>query len=302
MNQDKRMIIKPLGFPWKTQDPFIFCAHHRDLYPKGNMSMGPDKSLIGRNLGNDFTIKDGWRMYHGQSIPGFPSHPHRGFETITIVKEGIIDHTDSLGAAGRFGAGDVQWMTAGKGVQHAEMFPLIHQDKENHLELFQVWLNLPKSKKFVEPHFKMLWEDHIPLLKEFDENGNVTEINLIAGSLNQIQAPNPTPDSWAADVENEVLIITVRLKPHAKWTLPEASMGTNRTLYFYQGAGLKMESELIPPYHSIQVKDNGNCFFEAGEQECFILLLQGKPISEPVVQYGPFVMNSEIEIDRKSVV
>ena len=100
--------ISPLGFPWETMDPFIFCVHHRDEYPKGNDQMGPAVSLAGRNIGQDFTIKDGWRMYHGSSVPGFPYHPHRGFETITIVKEGWVDHTDSLGAAGRFSAGDVQ--------------------------------------------------------------------------------------------------------------------------------------------------------------------------------------------------
>ncbi len=155
---DKIINVKPLGFPWETQDPFLFCAYHKDEYPKGNELLGPDTELLhGRNIGQDFTIKEGWRMYHGDAIPGFPYHPHRGFETITIVKQGIVDHADSLGAAGRFGSGDVQWMTAGKGIQHSEMFPLLNQEKENTLEIFQVWLNLPKAKKMTEPHFKMLW-------------------------------------------------------------------------------------------------------------------------------------------------
>ncbi len=162
MSTDKIIAVKPMGFPWETQDPFLFCAYHRDEYPKGNEQMAPDTSLLkGRNIGQDFTIKDGWRMYHGSTIPGFPYHPHRGFETITINKEGVVDHSDSLGAAGRFGKGDVQWMTAGRGIQHSEMFPLIHKDTENPLEIFQVWLNLPKASKFVEPHFKMLWKDSI---------------------------------------------------------------------------------------------------------------------------------------------
>lgn len=109
----KLLTIEPLGFPWKTQDPFLFCAYHRDEYPKGNAKMGLDiAQLKGRNVGQDFMLKDGWRMYHGSQIPGFPYHPHRGFETITINKEGVVDHSDSLGAAGRFMAGDVQWMTA----------------------------------------------------------------------------------------------------------------------------------------------------------------------------------------------
>nr|WP_290936872.1 pirin family protein [Haliscomenobacter sp.] len=115
--------IRPLGFPWETRDPFIFCVYHEDFYPLGNAQMGPAASLSGRNLGQDFTVKDGWRMYHGRTVPGFPSHPHRGFETVTIARKGFVDHSDSLGATARFGNGDVQWMTAGKGVQHSEMFP-----------------------------------------------------------------------------------------------------------------------------------------------------------------------------------
>ena len=160
--------IKPLGFPWQTLDPFIFCVHHRDAFPKGNDAMGPATELTGRNIGQDFSGKEGWNMYHGKTIPGFPYHPHRGFETVTVVEEGVIDHTDSLGAAGRFSAGDTQWMTAGKGVLHSEMFPLLNTDKGNPLELFQIWLNLPKASKFVQPHFKMLWKEYIPVFKEIE--------------------------------------------------------------------------------------------------------------------------------------
>src|SRR3954467_6233137 len=99
--------IQPLGFPWETADPFLFCVYHDDAYPRGNGRFGPDAALLnGRNLGQDFAGKDGWRMYHGMTVPGFPSHPHRGFETVTIVRKGLIDHADSLGAAARFGGGD----------------------------------------------------------------------------------------------------------------------------------------------------------------------------------------------------
>src|SRR5215471_14729286 len=127
-----------LGFPWQTQDPFLFCVHHDDAYPAGDDRMGPAASLAGRNIGQDFEGKDGWRMYHGDVVPGFPQHPHRGFETVTIVRRGVIDHSDSLGAAARFGSGDVQWLTAGGGILHSEMFPLIAPDKPNPLELFQI--------------------------------------------------------------------------------------------------------------------------------------------------------------------
>jgi redox-sensitive bicupin YhaK (pirin superfamily) len=108
MKNDPIIRIKPLGFQWETNNPFLFCVHHKDAYPRGNDLMGPEASLVGRSIGYDFVLKDGWRMYHGTSIPGFPVHPHRGFETITIVLEGLVDHADSLGAAGRYGHGDVQ--------------------------------------------------------------------------------------------------------------------------------------------------------------------------------------------------
>ena len=107
--------VETLRFPWQTVDPFLFCVYHVDDYPAGTEAMGPKASLEGRNLGQDFGNKDGWNMYHGKEIPGFPRHPHRGFETVTFTRRGLIDHSDSLGATARFGGGDVQWMTAGKG-------------------------------------------------------------------------------------------------------------------------------------------------------------------------------------------
>src|SRR5207249_3173080 len=154
--------ISPLGFPWRTPDPFLFCVHHDDHYPRGNDALGPAASLEGRELGQDFAGKDGWRMYHGQRVPGFPQHPHRGFETVTVVRRGFIDHSDSVKATARYGEGDVQWLTAGRGILHSEMFPLLNRDRDNPLELFQIWLNLPRADKLVEPHFTMLWSPAIP--------------------------------------------------------------------------------------------------------------------------------------------
>ena len=168
--------MKPLGFPWATIDPFLFCVYHDDAYPRGNAHMGPDASLAGRSLGQDFERKDGWSMYHGMAVPGFPSHPHRGFETVTIVRKGLIDHSDSLGATARFGGGDVQWLTAGKGIVHSEMFPLLNQDQANPLELFQIWLNLPAKSKMVEPHFTMFWSEQIPHKLFQDADGRKTMV------------------------------------------------------------------------------------------------------------------------------
>src|SRR5215217_6216801 len=165
----------PLEARWATLDPFLFCVHHDDAYPAGDERMAPAASLDGRDLGQDFAGKDGWRMYHGQVVPGFPAHPHRGFETVTIVRRGLIDHSDSLGAAARFGQGDVQWVTAGRGIVHAEMFPLLDRAAPNPLELFQIWLNLPARNKMADPHFTMFWSHEIPRQVSTDAAGRSTE-------------------------------------------------------------------------------------------------------------------------------
>jgi redox-sensitive bicupin YhaK (pirin superfamily) len=299
MNLNPIIRTTALGFQWETQDPFLFCVHHEDNFPKGNAMMGPDENYFkGRHMGDDFIIKDGFRMYHGKSVPGFPGHPHRGFETITVVRKGIVDHADSMGASGRYGNGDVQWMTAGKGVQHSEMFPLIHADKENTMELFQIWLNLPKKSKFVEPHFKMLWQDQIPLYTHTDAKGNTTKVEVIAGKLGDKKANSPPPNSWAADEKNEVVIWNIKMEKNASWTLPKASAGMTRTIYFYEGDELVLNGEKLTKYHSAELKPEYDVEITSGDHESSILVLQGKPIGEPVIQYGPFVMNTKEEINQ----
>lgn len=291
--------IKPLGFQWETQDPFLFCVHHEDYFPKGNAAMGPDPAhFAGRHMGDDFIIKDGFRMYHGKTVPGFPGHPHRGFETITVVRKGLVDHADSLGASGRYGNGDVQWMTAGKGVQHSEMFPLLSETEDNPMELFQVWLNLPKKDKMVEPHFKMLWRESIPNLELNDEAGNHSKIELIAGKWNDQTAVAPPPNSWANDPQNEVMVVNIKMQPNALLKLPAATKGINRTLYFYEGTKLTIAGKEIPNYSGVELLPEYEVELQAHETEVSIFILQGKPIGEQVMQYGPFVMNTKEEINQ----
>jgi redox-sensitive bicupin YhaK (pirin superfamily) len=297
MNPSILKSTKTLGFPWQTQDPFLFCVHHLDFYPKGNERLGPAASLASRSIGQDFTPnKEGWRMYHGQNVPGFPAHPHRGFETITVVTKGFVDHSDSLGAAGRFGQGDVQWMTAGKGVQHCEMFPLLKKDKENTLELFQIWLNLPKANKMAEPYFAMLWNDTIPIINYLDNNKKTTSIKIIAGNIESIKAPSPAPNSWAANVDHEVAIWLIKMEPGAQWVLPLASEHINRSLYFYEGDTIEIGEQKFNTHHAFELYANKEVKLKNGSSDSSFLLLQGKPINEPVVQYGPFVMNTQSEI------
>jgi quercetin 2,3-dioxygenase len=303
-----KMIIQQqaLGFPWPTLDPFLFCVFHQDFYPKGDGKGAPVESLSGRQLGQDFVIKDGWRMYHGETVPGFPAHPHRGFETVTCVNKGWVDHADSLGGKGRYGNGDVQWMTAGKGIQHSEMFPLLNTDKENPMELFQIWLNLPAKNKMVDPEYKMLWHDEIIKEQLQDDNGFVVNCVWYCGNLNDNKhlSAKPPKNSWAFDVENEVVIGTIELAENAHWCLPSSDLGDElkRCVYFFEGDEIQLESS------SEQVSLNQHQMFQLDAskqiniinkgQACRLLILQGKAIGEPVAHHGPFVMNTQKELQQ----
>lgn len=280
----------PLGTQWQTLDPFLFCAHHLDLYPESNGELGPKSSLAGRAIGQDFAGVDGWNMYHGSSVPGFPQHPHRGFETVTYVRRGWCDHSDSLGAQARFGEGDVQWITAGGGIVHSEMFPLFDTDGPNTLHLFQIWLNLPAADKMVDPHFTMLWNKDVP---KYRADG--VEVTVIAGQLGGEAPPSPPPNSWASAAESDVAIWHVRLDGQAHWEMPSATAETNRVLYVFDGeaeiGGQKIKSNTGVVLDSGLAVDIG-----AGAEGAEAMLLQGRPIGEPVAQYGPFVLNDEAGI------
>jgi redox-sensitive bicupin YhaK (pirin superfamily) len=290
---------RPLGFPWSTADPFLFCVHHLDAYPEGDAGLGPAASLAGRTLGRDFDGRGGWRMYHGHEIPGFPEHPHRGFETVTIVRTGYVDHSDSLGASGRYGQGDVQWMTAGAGIVHAEMFPLLRRDAPNPLELFQIWLNLPRESKLVEPHYSMFWSESVPRYSHVDDDGRATVITIVAGQFGEQPALAPPPNSWASRRDADVAIWTVRMQSGARITLPAAANPrTVRTLYFFVGDRLIIADQPYERHGAYLVRADGELELRAPNGECEVLLLQGCPIAEPVVQYGPFVMNSAAEIQQ----
>lgn len=290
--------LRPLTSPWSVPNPFLFCVHHQDAYPVGNSQLGPAVSLDGRNLGEDFSGKDGWRMYHGETVPGFPRHPHRGFETITILLKGYIDHTDSLGTSGRYGPGDVQWMTAGRGISHSEMFPLLNQNQENPVELFQIWLNLPKSRKLVDPDVKLFWSDMINKNKITDPEGRTTEITIVAGDFGETKAPTPPKHSWASDPANDVAIWIVKMEPKARFILPSSSMRTNRTLYFFQGSLLAIAGTEIQSKSTIEVESGEETVIQNGNEEAHLLVLQGCPIEEPIAAAGPFVMNTEEEIHQ----
>lgn len=297
MNNPKIIETEPLGFQWQAEDPFLFSVHHKDYYPAGNEEQGVDeKHLAGRNVGGDFELRDGFRMYHGTNVPGFPGHPHRGFETVTIVLQGFVDHFDSTGACGRYGEGDVQWLTTGSGCQHSEMFPLVYADKPNPLELFQIWLNLPASSKSARPEYKMLWAEDIPVIEQASEDGSKARVRLISGRLHGVDSLEPNRASWAKDKQNHVGIYLLHLEPGASFTLPAVSSTLNRNLYYYDGRSIQIDDAAIHASHRVKLAGDQEVSIKNGPQESHLLVLEGEPIGEPVVQHGPFVMNTREEI------
>ncbi len=292
--------IEPLGSPWKTIDPFLVCAHHVDKYPQGNDELGPNSaSGLDQSEGGDFNKTGLWNMYFGRKTPGFPAHPHRGFETITIMRKGVVDHSDSMGNSARYAEGDVQWLTAGRGILHAEMFPLLNQNGPNPFELFQIWLNLPAQSKMVKPNFKMFWAETIPTHQVGSQHDGV-EVRCIVGHLDNIllsTPPAPPDDSWAARPDADLAIWTIKMAPGAKWTLPPAEgVDTRRQLLYFAGKGIALADEHVNSDTAIEVRCSQPLELVNGSEPSELLMLQGRPIGETVVQDGPFVMNSADEI------
>jgi redox-sensitive bicupin YhaK (pirin superfamily) len=205
-----------------------------------------------------------------------------------------------MGAVARFGRGDAQWMTAGRGVVHSEMFPLLDTEGPNTGELFQIWVNLPAEDKLVEPHFTMLWDGDIPRVTRTDDAGRTTTITVIAGALDGVTPPSPPPHSWASRPDADVAVWHLQLEPGATVELPAArSAETVRVLYVFDGSGLTIGGERVDGAHGAHVDSGAPVALEApSDGPVEGLVLQGRPIGEPVAQYGPFVMNTRSEIQQ----
>jgi quercetin 2,3-dioxygenase len=285
--------------PMPTADPFLFCVYHKDEYPQGSAQM--EAPYPGDGM--DFDPDADYRMYHGTMIPGFPQHPHRGFETITATMAGLIDHADSVGNAGRYGNGDVQWMTAGKGVVHSEMFPLLDQEDANPLRLFQIWLNLPARSKFVEPGFAMFWAETVPQGATSVPEGVSVTVWAGAGYFGVEENNLPPPNSWASDPVNDVAVMHVVMQPGSSLVIPKAKHGgdINRGLFYVEGQGyvMKIDGQAIEEKVAVTVDASVDIQLDLSNDATMpgeFLLLQGRPIGEPVAQRGPFVMNKDAEV------
>jgi hypothetical protein len=188
-------------------------------------------------------------------------------------------------------------MTAGAGVVHSEMFPLLERARPNPVELFQLWLNLPRRDELAPPHFAMLWRREIPRVELVDATGRTSEVTVVAGELNGRRAPSPPPHSWAARADADVAIWSIRVPAGGTCVLPAARhRQAARTLYFFRGPQVTIGDHELGAHAAALVRPDVDMTVRAGEGEVELLLLQGRPIAEPVAQHGPFVMNTREEV------
>lgn len=220
----------------------------------------------------------------GDYIAGFPPHPHRGFETITYMLEGRMRHEDHLGNVGLLGNGGVQWMTAARGIIHSEM----PEQEEGLMRGFQLWLNLPGKDKLGEPGYRDIPASEIPHV----QTAKGVEVVVIAGQFDDGQ------------VQQAGVVQRPHTEPHlfdlhlgaGSEIAPRLPEGHRVMLYVYDGS-IQIDGREVPAGRMVRLSDEGQLQL-ASAQGANVLLLAGKPLREPIVQYGPFVMNSREEVEQ----
>ncbi len=214
----------------------------------------------------------------------FPDHPHRGFETVTIMFEGLVRHKDSVGNEGVLGPGDIQWMTAGKGIIHSEMPEMV----EGRLRGFQLWVNLPAELKMTDPRYQDIPAGDVP---SADVEGGV--VRVFAGEYDGITGP--------ARAHTPIRLLDVTLEPNANWAAM-TDTGNGLFMCVHEGsiaAADNLGRDQQAPAPSVAVfHGEGEVGVTAGPDGAQILYCEGKPINEPVARYGPFVMNTRQELEQ----
>ena len=226
-------------------------------------------------------------------VGGFPAHPHRGFETVTYMLDGHMRHEDHLGNRGDLGPGGVQWMTAARGIIHAEM----PQQSAGRLRGFQLWLNLPSKEKMNPASYRDIPAAEIPRVKLPDGG----EAKVIAGTLElDGNATRGPVNGSGAKLSTDPLYLDIRLSAGAQFSVPVAS-GHNAFVYIYEGSaqiGAAGAAKPLPPRAAGVLSDGDDVRVQAGAEGVRFLVLAARPLHEPVVQYGPFVMNTREEIEQ----
>jgi len=223
-------------------------------------------------------------------IRGFPMHPHRGIETVTYMLDGSVVHRDSLGNSGVIGPGDVQWMTSGRGILHEEM---PRRGKSGNIYGFQLWVNLPAAQKMGQPRYQEVNSSTIPVLEK-----DGAKMRLVAGEIDGIRGPvtETLAPARSAGVVASPLYMDVQLSAGAKFTLP-APVGYTVLAYLFEGAG-EFGDRVAESVCMVVYNDDGAHIEITTETGARFMLISGVPFKEPIVPYGPFVMNTADEIQQ----
>jgi len=222
-------------------------------------------------------------------IRGVDEHPHRGFETVTIVYDGEVEHRDSAGGGGLIKAGDVQWMTAASGLVHEEKHSRDYAKRGGNFEMIQLWVNLPKKHKMDSPRYQGIKSEQIPRVELPNQMGAV---RVIAGNYRDHQGP--------AQTFSPMNVWDVRLKKGAAFKV-DVKAGHTSTFFVLSGQAQLKSGEVIQEAQLAVLDQSGDFFEVEALQDTKILVLTGEPLNEPIVGYGPFVMNSEAEIKQAFV-
>ena len=214
---------------------------------------------------------------------GFPLHPHRGIETVTYLLAGAVRHRDSVGNAGEIGPGDLQWMTAGRGIMHEEM----PQVRPEGVAGFQLWVNLPAKQKMIAPRYQNVNANEIAEIKR--EGG--AKIRVIAGQVDGVVGP-------ISGIAAEPTYLDVAIAPHGSFSLP-IPRGHSAFAYVFEGEGKFGPEKRSVTTPRLVVWDDGDSVEVRTEESAVrFLLVSGKPLNEPIARYGPFVMNTKAEIEQ----
>jgi len=217
---------------------------------------------------------------------GVGEHPHRGIETVTLVYDGEVEHLDSTGAGGKIGPGDVQWMTSGGGIQHQEFHSREFTQKGGRLEMVQLWVNLPAKDKMTKPGYQTLLDADFPRVNLADDAG---QLRIIAGDYEGHQGP--------AKTFTPMNVWDLRLKAGASTRLPMPEGWTGLVVVLKGTVQLNEDTVVREGELAVLGTEGEGALLEANN-EALLLILGGEPIDEPIVGYGPFVMNSEAEIQQ----
>lgn len=217
---------------------------------------------------------------------GVDQHPHRGFETVTIVYQGQLEHRDSAGNQGKIGPGDVQWMTAASGVVHEEKHERAFARRGGTLEMIQLWVNLPSWAKMTPPRYQSILDAQIPAIMASD---GLSRVRVISGQFDNAQGP--------AYTVTPVTMLDITMQPNARLTIP---LPTRQTiaLYILRGSVRVGSSALARQHQLVMLASGGNQVMLVAEAESQVLLLGGEPLNEPVANHGPFVMNTTEELHQ----